>query len=49
MNREVCILSAVITAIVSSGLAITLAQAGAVKSCEAKGPAKCQVSAIRAW
>jgi hypothetical protein len=50
MNRsEICLMTALITAVVSTGLAITLAQAGAVKSCQAKGPAKCQVAAIRAW
>ena len=49
INQDLCILTAIMVFTLATGGAITWAQMGAQKACEAKGPARCQVAAIRAW
>ena len=49
LSHEVSLAVTLFTIFAALGGSITIAQMGAMKSCEAKGPAKCSMAAIRAW
>ncbi len=49
IRREMSVLALIVTVAVSFVGVVTYSHNQAVSACLAKGPAKCKVSAIRAW
>lgn len=49
INQDLAVITAIFVFALSLGGAIMMAQHGAIKSCQDKGPSRCQVAAIRAW